>query len=44
MSQKINDIDFGLRDTSQSPEIMNMRVLGFSHKQIEKLLDRNEAE
>ena len=27
----------GLSDTSEKPEIMKMRVCGFSHKQIEKL-------
>ena len=31
-------------DTSQSPEIMEMRVFGFSHKQIEKLQVQIEAE
>ena len=33
-----------LRDTAEHPEIMEMRVLRFSHKQIEKLPVRNEAE
>ena len=27
---------FGLGDASKSPEIMNMRASGFSHRQIEK--------
>ena len=31
-------------DTSRNPEIMETRGLGFSHKQIEKLLVQNEAE
>ena len=33
----------GLKDTSKNPEIMKMRVLGFSRKQLEKLLAQNEA-
>ena len=28
---------FGLGDTSENPEIIEMMVSGFSHKQIEKL-------
>ena len=31
----------GAKDTSQNPEIMEVRVFGFSHKQIEKLSDQN---
>ena len=34
----------GLGDTSENPEIIEMKVFGFSHKQIEKLLVLNEAE
>ena len=35
---------FGESGTSINPEIMKMMVLGFSHKQIEKLLILNEAD
>ena len=34
----------GLRDTSRKPEIIEMGVFGFFHKQIEKLWDQIEAE
>ena len=34
----------GAGDTSKSFEIIEMRALRFSHKQIEKLLDQIEAE
>ena len=39
-----NNIGFKARDTSQNPEIIEMRGVGFSHKQIEKLWNQNEAE
>ena len=31
-------------DTSETPQIMNMKVFGLSHNKIEKLLVQNEAE
>ena len=37
VSQNINNIGLGPRDTSKNPEIIEMRSFGFSHKQIEKL-------
>ena len=36
-SPKIKIMVWGARDASQSPEIIEMRLLGFSHKQVEKL-------
>ena len=35
---------WGGLDTSENPEIIELRSFGFSHKQIEKLLDQIEAE
>ena len=37
MSPEINILVWGLRDTFKDPEIIEMRVLGFSRKQIERL-------
>ena len=37
-------IGFGSRGHVQNPEIMEMRVFGFSHKQIEQFWNQIEAE
>ena len=42
---KDKQLVLGLRDTFRIPESIDMRVVfGFSHKQVEKILDRIEAE
>ena len=43
-SKDKNNWFWGGLDTSKNPEIIEMRVLGFSHEQIEKLLTQNGAE
>ena len=44
MSPRIKIVGLGVMDTSENPTIMKMRVFGFSHNEIEKLLVHNEAE
>ncbi len=44
MSPKIKIVGLGVTDTSEDPEIMNMRSFGLVPKEIEKLLVQNAAE
>ena len=44
VTQKIKIVGLGRKDTFENPEIIEMRVSGFSHNQIEKLLVQSEAE
>ena len=40
----VSKVGFGGLDTSRNPEIIEMRIFGLSHKQIEKILYQIEPE